>query len=80
MFLGNKLAERATLLSELPEGMNVYQSFQDYTTVREQLEELNLAVASGTTAAVVLIFHGKLFVSNVSEILLMYSSKCQSNF
>jgi len=56
-YIGQKLAQRASLISELPDGP--YPS--------QLLEQLNREVGSGTTAVVVLIFNGKLYVSNVGN-------------
>ncbi|CAG7731751.1 unnamed protein product [Allacma fusca] len=66
--ISSKLAERATLLTEMPEGGALYETLNDLPPhIRSKLEELNIAVASGTTAVVALIFHGKLYVSNVGD-------------
>lgn len=61
-FIGQHLAERTTLLSEMPEpmGHNLYEC-------SPVLGRLNQEVTPGTTAVVVLIFHGKLYVSNVGN-------------
>ena len=65
--IANKLAERATLLTELPEGKDIYEGVHEFPHLRAKFEELNHAVASGTTAVVVLIFHGRIYVSNVGD-------------
>lgn len=60
--IGQQLAERTNILAEMPtpQGRSLY----DCSPV---LARLNQEVASGTTALVVLIFHGKLYVSNVGN-------------
>ncbi|ODN06222.1 TGF-beta-activated kinase 1 and MAP3K7-binding protein 1, partial [Orchesella cincta] len=61
-FIGQQLAERTTLIAEMPmpQGRSLYEC-------SPVLARLNQEVASGTTAVVVLIFHGKLYVSNVGN-------------
>lgn len=61
-FIGQQLAERTNILAEMPSPQG--RSLYDCSPV---LARLNHEVASGTTAVVVLIFHGKLYVSNVGN-------------
>lgn len=65
--IGQQLAERTSLLSEIPEGMTPYDTFKDYPELLASLENLNREVASGTSAVVALIFHGKLYVANAGD-------------
>lgn len=60
--IGQQLAERTNILAEMPipHGRSLYEC-------SPVLAKLNHEVASGTTAVVVLIFHGKLYVSNVGN-------------
>ena len=61
-FIGNHLAERTALLADvpLPQGHHYFDG-------SPMLTRLNLEVAPGTTAVIVLIFHGRLYVSNVGN-------------
>jgi len=65
--IGQQLAERTALLSEIPEGQDVYETLSHYPPQRGKLESLNREVSSGTSAVVVLIFHGRLYVANVGD-------------
>ena len=65
--IGQQLAERTQLLSEIPDGMTPYDTFKDYPALLDRLEKLNQQVASGTSAVVALIFYGKLYVANAGD-------------
>lgn len=65
--LGDLLAERTSLLYDIPEGLNPYEAYQRMPHTLEQIKVLNCQLASGTAAAVALICKNKLYVANVGN-------------
>ncbi|XP_067671924.1 TGF-beta-activated kinase 1 and MAP3K7-binding protein 1-like [Haliotis asinina] len=61
------LAQRTTCMLELPDGITQYEAFTKYPDIVNKLQQLDLEIAGGTTASVVLIYNEKLYVANVGD-------------
>ena len=68
---GDLLAKRTSLLCELPEGLNSYQSFQKYPEIVCHLNNLNMQLSSGASCGIVLIHNSKIFVSNLGDVRVL---------
>nr|CAH7721580.1 unnamed protein product [Callosobruchus chinensis] len=70
--LEDLLAERTSLMYDIPEGLNSYEAYQKVPEVVEGINRINCELSSGTAAAVALICNDKLYVANVgnSRVLL----------
>ncbi|KAB0795309.1 hypothetical protein PPYR_08057 [Photinus pyralis] len=68
----DRLAEREAYFDEIPQGLNLYQAYQEVPDVVEKIKRINIELSSGTTAAIALLYNNKLFVANVgnSRVLL----------
>lgn len=65
--ISDLLAERTSLLCEIPEGLNSYEAYQKMPHVVENIKRINCELSSGTAAAIVLIYNNKLYVANVGN-------------
>lgn len=65
--IDNLLAHRTNLLMQLPENISTYEKSQRFPEIFKQLQDLNSRIAVGCSAAVCLIFRGKLYVANVGK-------------
>nr|CAI5842970.1 unnamed protein product [Callosobruchus analis] len=70
--LEDLLAERTSLMYDIPEGLNSYEAYQKVPEVVEGINRINCELSSGTAAAVALICNDKLYVANIgnSRVLL----------
>ncbi|KAJ8941837.1 hypothetical protein NQ318_005120 [Aromia moschata] len=77
--LEDLLAERTSLMYDIPEGLNSYEAYQKVPDVVEAIKNVNCELSSGTAAAVALICNNKLYVANVGNCRVLL---CQtdSNF
>ncbi|KAK5644909.1 hypothetical protein RI129_006209 [Pyrocoelia pectoralis] len=68
----DRLAEREAHLDDIPQGLNLYQAYQEVPDVVEKIKRINIELSSGTTAVIALLYNNKLFVANVgnSRVLL----------
>lgn len=51
------------------QGISDYEAYNKYPALMKGLEDLDKEISGGTTATVVLIYNGKLYVANVGECL-----------
>ncbi|CAH1171098.1 unnamed protein product [Phaedon cochleariae] len=65
--LEDVVAERTSLLYDIPAGLNSYEAYQKMPQVVEGINRLNCELSSGTAAAVALIYKNKLYVANVGN-------------
>lgn len=65
--IDDRLAERASLLYEIPEGMKSYDAYKSHPHLVEKLKALNYELSCGTTAVIAFIMNGRLFVANVGD-------------
>ncbi|KAJ8942761.1 hypothetical protein NQ314_009972 [Rhamnusium bicolor] len=65
--LEDLLAERTSLMYDIPEGLNSYEAYQKVPHVVEGINRLNYELSSGSAAAVALICNNKLYVANVGN-------------
>ncbi|XP_011505177.1 PREDICTED: TGF-beta-activated kinase 1 and MAP3K7-binding protein 1-like isoform X2 [Ceratosolen solmsi marchali] len=65
--IGDLLAERTSLQCDIPDGLNSYEAYQKFPDVVNKLNTLNCELSAGTSAIVVLIYRGKLYVANVGD-------------
>ncbi|XP_066146076.1 TGF-beta-activated kinase 1 and MAP3K7-binding protein 1-like [Euwallacea fornicatus] len=67
--LGDTLAERTSLWDdyEISDGMNSYEAYKKSPALMEKIKSLNCQLASGSAAAVSLIYKNKLYVGNVGN-------------
>nr|WMZ41604.1 TAB1 protein [Altica viridicyanea] len=70
--LEDVLAERTSLMYDIPEGLTPYEAYQKVPHIVQSINKLNYELSSGTAAAVALIYNNKLYVANVgnSRVLL----------
>uniref|UniRef100_A0A4W5LRP5 PPM-type phosphatase domain-containing protein n=1 Tax=Hucho hucho TaxID=62062 RepID=A0A4W5LRP5_9TELE len=63
--IGDALAEKATIQSQLPEGVSFHQLSPQSQKLSERLKDLEQEVSGGATAVVALIHNNKLYIANV---------------
>lgn len=63
--IGDALAEKATIISQLPEGVSFHQLSPQSQKLSERLKDLEQEVSGGATAVVALIHNNKLYIANV---------------
>uniref|UniRef100_A0A8K9X2W8 TGF-beta-activated kinase 1 and MAP3K7-binding protein 1 n=1 Tax=Oncorhynchus mykiss TaxID=8022 RepID=A0A8K9X2W8_ONCMY len=63
--IGDALAEKATIISQLPEGVLFHQLSPQSQKLSERLKDLEQEVSGGATAVVALIHNNKLYIANV---------------
>ncbi|XP_028670956.1 TGF-beta-activated kinase 1 and MAP3K7-binding protein 1 isoform X1 [Erpetoichthys calabaricus] len=79
--IDDALAERANLLSQLPEGVPLHQLPPQYQKTAEGISILEREISGGATAMVALILNNKLYIANVgtNRALLCKSSSDGQN-
>ncbi|KAG5877078.1 hypothetical protein JTB14_011782 [Gonioctena quinquepunctata] len=65
--LDDLVAERTSLLYDIPEGLSHYEAYQKVPHIVEGINRLNNELSAGTAAAVALVFNNKLYVANVGN-------------
>ncbi|CAH0395356.1 unnamed protein product [Bemisia tabaci] len=61
------VAEKTSLIFEIPDGLTSYEAYQKYPRVVEKLNSINTELSCGTTAVAALVHNNKLFVANVGD-------------
>ncbi|XP_057652313.1 TGF-beta-activated kinase 1 and MAP3K7-binding protein 1-like [Diorhabda carinulata] len=65
--LEDVLAERTSLMYDIPEGLSQYEAYQKVPHIVQNINKLNNELSSGTAAAIALIYNNKLYVANVGN-------------
>lgn len=65
--LEDLLAERTSLVYDIPEGMKYHEAYQKIPHVIDGIKRINCELSSGTAVAVTLIYNNKLYVANVGN-------------
>lgn len=65
--LSDLLAERTSLMCDIPEGLSSYEVYQKAPDVVDNIKRINYELSSGTAAAIALIHNNRLYVANVGN-------------
>ncbi|XP_075215377.1 TGF-beta-activated kinase 1 and MAP3K7-binding protein 1-like [Lycorma delicatula] len=65
--IDDRLAERTSLIYEIPEGIKPYEAYKSHPHVVEKLNSLNYELSCGTSAVIAYVTNGLLFVANVGD-------------
>lgn len=65
--LNDILAEKANLLCDLPQNINVYGNYHNNPRILDRIEQIDYELASETSAALAIIYNSKLYVANAGN-------------
>ncbi|XP_028144062.1 TGF-beta-activated kinase 1 and MAP3K7-binding protein 1-like [Diabrotica virgifera virgifera] len=65
--LEDLLAERTSLMYDIPEGLTQYEAYQKVPHIVQNINKINNELSSGSATAVALIHNNKLYVANVGN-------------